>query len=325
MKAFIFDPLWDELITDELQKKIEASGLELLVTKEIAPLSESKSLFAGDEEKILCVNPDYVNWNLSSDDYKDIPNLKAILTASTGFEWVEKEAAKKLGIPICNVVNFNAQSVAEWAIMMMLNLARQTPRLIKNGFPLDFDKDYMKYRGVELKGKTVGIIGLGNIGEAIAERAQGLGMKVIYWSKSPKQNSYQLKELDELFKTADVIFPTMAKNEETLSIITESLIQSMKPSAMIVDIAHGLFKKELVLEMVANGMLFGFGFEDKKPANFNQYKGNIWAAPEYAWATDKSMQNCMTKWVENMVSAAQGKFPNNVISRDSERERERAY
>lgn len=310
MKAFIFDPLWDELITESLLKKLEGSDLELTITKEIAPLGKCKALFEGNEERILCLNPDYVGWQLTSEDYRDIPSLKAILTASTGYEWVDPAFASENKIPICNLVYFNSESVAEWAIMTMLNLARQVPRLIKDEFPLDFDKDYMKYRGIELKGKTAGIIGLGHIGNAIAERCAGLGMNVIYWSKSPKKTRFKYQDLDKIFIDADVLFPTMAKSPETLKLITKELVGSLKPTAMVVDIAHG-FKKELILDMVASGKLWGYGFE-AEPNNFGKYKGNVWAAPAYAWATDMSMHNCMKKWVDNMIDAANGKFPNKV-------------
>ena len=311
MKAFIFDPLWDELITNELLGRLKSSSLDLVVTKEIAPLSECKELFEGDEERLLCLNPDYVSWKLTSEDYKDIPSLKSILIASTGFEWVEQDAANKLDIPICHIVNFSTQAVAEWAVLMMFNLARQTPRLIKDGFPLDFDKDFMKYRGVQLKGKTAGIIGLGHIGSAIAEACKGLGMNVIYWSRSSANDAYQKVSLEQLLETADVIFPTAAKNPETLSLITEEHIKSMKKSAILVDIAHGLFNQEIVLDMVAKEKLFGYGFEGK-PSEFTEFEGNVWSAPPYARATDSSMNNSMTKWVENMVAATNKQFPNKV-------------
>lgn len=311
MKAFIFDPLWDELITDELLGKLKASGLELVITKTIAPLSDCRELFDGDDKRILCLNPDYVSWKLTSDDYKDIPNLKGILIASTGFEWVDQKVANKLNIPICQIVNFSTQAVAEWAITMMLNVARQTPRLIKDNFPLDYDKDFMKYRGIQLKGKTAGIIGLGHIGSAIAEACNGLGMKVIYWSRSSTNKDYEKVSLEQVLSTADVVFPTAAKNAETLSLISDQNIKSMKNSAILVDIAHGLFNQELVLDMVAKGSLFGYGFEGE-PNEFTKFKGNVWAAPSYAWATDSSMNNSMSKWVENMVDAAKDKFPNRV-------------
>lgn len=311
MKAFIFDPLWDDLVTDEILKKIKDSGLEIKVIKELAPLSECKELFAGDEERLLCLNPDYVGWKLKSEDYEKIPNLKGIFTESTGYEWVEPEAANKLGIPICNIVAFNTQAVAEWAIMMMFNLARQTPRLIKDGFPLDFDKDFSKYRGVQLKGKTAGIIGLGNIGSAIAERCAGLGMNVVYWSRSSANDAYEKLSLEELLSTADVILPATAKNDETLSLVNDDIIRTIKKDAIVVDIVHAMFNSDLLLEMVEKGDLFGYGFE-AEPKEFAKFKGNVWAAPAYAWATYESMYNSVAKLVDNIVNASKGEFPTRV-------------
>ena len=311
MKAFIFDPLWDELITDDLLGELKAGGLELIVTKEVAPLSDCAALFEGDDERILCLNPDYVGWKLSADDYKNIPSLKAILGAATSFSWVDTSYADSNQIPVCNIRNFSTEAVAEWAITMLFSVARQTPRLIKDGFPLDFDKDFMKYRGVELQGKTIGIIGLGNIGSAIAKRCAGLGMNVTYWSKSPKESNYQHKELAELFASSDVIFPTMALNDETKNLITPELLGSMKSTAMFISVVHELFDEQLILRMVKDGKLFGFGYE-ASPTMFNKHEGNVWAAPAYAWVTDGSMANSMTKWVENMVAATNNQFPNKV-------------
>jgi phosphoglycerate dehydrogenase-like enzyme len=311
VKAFIFDPLWDDLATDDIIAKIKASGLEVVVKKEVAPLSECKELFEGDEERLLCLNPDYVSWKLTSSDYKDIPSLKAILIASTGFEWVDQDVANERNIPVCQIVNFSTQAVAEWAVMMMFNLARQTPRLIKDNFPLDFDKDFMKYRGVQLKGKTAGIIGLGHIGSAIAGACKGIGMNVVYWSRSSTNDAYEKVSLEELMSTADVIFPTAAKNAETLALITDKHINSIKSSAIIVDIAHGLFSQEKILAMVAKGDLFGYGFEGE-PNSFTKFEGNVWAAPSYAWTTYESMRNSVVLWTDNMVSATKNEFPTRI-------------
>ena len=311
MKAFIFDPLWDKLITNELQTKLQEAGLTLEIVKEIEPIVKHAALFEGDEDRILCLNPDYVNWKVSIDDYKDIPNLKGIFGAATSFSWIDTSYADKNDIPVCNIRDFSTQAVAEWSIMMMFNLARQIPRLIKDDYPLDYDADFMKYRGIELKGKTVGIVGLGSIGSAIAERAQGLGMNVTYWSRSQKETSYEYKELADLFAESDIVLPTMAINEETKELITHELIRSMKQSAMMVSIVHGLFDESIVLDMVKEGDLFGFGFE-AKAGEFLNYEGNVWAAPEYAWTTDGSMNNAMVKWVDNMVNSAKGEFPNRI-------------
>jgi lactate dehydrogenase-like 2-hydroxyacid dehydrogenase len=311
MKAFIFDLLWPKLVDEKLQQQLDKCGVDVTVITDIKSLSETPELFEGNEERLLCLNPDYVGWKLKSDDYIDIPNLKGILTASTSFEWIESNVADERNIPICNIKNFSTQAVAEWAITMMLNLARQTPRLIKANFPLDYDADFMKYRGTQIKGKTAGIIGLGHNGTAIAERCAGLGMHVVYWSRSSRNEAYEYVELDELVRTADVIFPTFAKNEKSTSLITDELLQTMKPTTILIDTIEMLHDNTLILDMIKSNKLFGYGFE-AKPATFNEYEGNVWAAPAYAWVTFESMYNSEEKLVENIVSATNGEFPNRV-------------
>lgn len=311
MKAFIFDPIWDDLITSELLAKLSAIDVTPIVTKEIRPLRECRALYAGTEPRLLAINPDYVGWKVSKDDYRDVPNLRAILGAATSFAWIDTSVATDKDIPVCNIRNFSTEAVAEWAMTICHNLARQAPRLIKDRFPLDYDKDFMKYRGVELRGKTAGIIGLGHIGGAIAARCAGLGMRVVYWSRSKKDVAYTQLELAELFRTADVIFPTITDNADAKTLISDDLIGTMKRSAILVSIVHGLFNESLVLDMVRRGDLFGYGFE-AKPSTFGEYSGNVWAAPAYAWVTDGSMRNSMSAWVENMVLAAKGEFPNRV-------------
>ena len=311
MKAFIFDPLWDDLITDDLQAQLDESALDVVVTKTIAPLAECAALFEGDEERILCINPDYAGWKLGADDYRDIPGLRAILPASTAFGWIDTTVADTRDIAVCNVRGFCTEAVAEWAVTMMCNLARQLPRIINDGFPLDFDADYMKYRGIELHGKTMGIVGLGAIGSAIADRAQGLGMDVIYWNRSPKNSAHRAVELPELFATADVVVLAMARNDETATLVTPELLASMPATAMLLTVGDELVDDHVVLEMVRDGRLYGFGFEGK-PGTFASYEGNVWAAPAYAWATDGSMHNSMVKWIANMIDASEGRFPNRI-------------
>ena len=311
MKAFIFEPLWDELSTPELVNNLREAGVEYDVIKDVAPLADYAPLFAGDEERLLYLNPDYVSWKLTADDYKNIPNLKGIFGAATSFSWIDTSYATEHDIPVSNIKGFSAEAVAEWAIMMMLNVARQTPRLIKDGFPLDFDKDFMKYRGVELHDKIAGIVGLGKIGTLIAQRCKGLGMEVMYWSKNSRSDEFSYVELPELMANADVIFPIMAVNEETKGIITNELLHAMKPSAILIDETNHLFDQAEVFKMVCEGKLYGFGFE-AKPESFDKYEGNVWAAPAYGWATDSAMAASVRMQVENMVATTKGDFPNRV-------------
>lgn len=311
MKAFIFEPLWDELITLELLTSLKRAGVEYVVIKEVAPLRDHTPLYEGDEPRIIYINPDYVGWKLTEHDYKDIPNLKGIFGAATSFSWIEMGYATEHGIPISNIKGFSAEAVAEYAVMVMLNLARQVPRLVRDGFPLDYDKDFMKYRGIELHGKTAGIVGLGRIGNLIAKRCKGLGMNVVYWSEHSRSDEYQYLELEEAVSNSDVLFPIMATNDVSSKLIKPELLEKMRTSAIIVDMSHELFDHAAAIDMVNDGRLFGLGFEGK-PGTFNDYEGNIWAAPEYAWVTDNSMRASVRMQIENMIAALEGKFPNKV-------------
>ena len=103
----------------------------------------------------------------------------------------------------------------------------------------------------------------------------------------------------------------MTLTDETKSLLSDDLINTMKDTAILVAIEHALFNNQLVLEKVNQNKLYGFGFE-AEPQAFNKYEGNVWAAPAYAWATDSTMHNSLVKLIDNMVDAASGSFPNRI-------------
>ncbi|MBP9115468.1 MAG: hypothetical protein KBF89_03920 [Acidimicrobiia bacterium] len=312
MKLFALDPLWNELFNDTHGELLKNAGLELEVISEIVPMQEIESLYEGDQDRILLINPDFVGWSITTDDYKNIPNLKGIVLESTSFSYVDTSYADEKGIPVANIRNFVTESVAEWTMMMMLATARKIPLMLKAGFPLNFGSDFITYKGFDLKDKTIGIIGLGNIGSALGALAQGIGMNVKYWSKSTRSASYQYCELDEIFSSCDVVVPVMASNDDTNKLISDKHILSMKNDAIFIAVTHRDYNHDLLLKRVANNELFGYAFEDETPENFNKYDGNVWAAPQYAWTTDNSLRNSMDKSIEAVVSMAKGDIPNKV-------------
>lgn len=312
MKVFILDPLWNDLVDDSLLSMLRAAGIDPQVESELKPLEEIDGLYESGEARLLCVNPDYVSWNLKSEAYASIPDLAGIMLISTGFDWVDMRAADEKAIPVCNIRDFSTDAVAEWAIMMMLTLARRVPMMVKDGFPLNFDSDYLSYRGMQLKGKTAGIIGLGNIGTAIADRCEGLGMNVVYYSRSQKETDFTAVGLKQLMSQSDVVFPTIAYNEDTKRLLHNDLLRTMKPSSIFVSVAHHeLIDEPFVANLVASGKLYGYGFE-AKPGTFSEYDDNVWAAPAYAWDTRESMYKSLQMLCENVVMASQGVFPNKV-------------
>lgn len=307
IKLFVLDPLWDRLVTPKQLTALKASGLIIVVDATPKPLKEVKGLFEGAEPRILAINPDYLEWSLKNEDYKDIPGLQAIITQSTSFAWIELEAAAAAGTAVCNIRSFSAESVAEWAVMMMLALARKLPLLIKENFPLDLNN----YQGMELKGKTVGIIGLGNIGTAVAARCLGMGMNVVYWSRKSSDKRFKKVSLEQVFQ-ADVVVPTLASNIETNNLITQKLLRSMKLGALFVSVTEHYYDHVLLLKMVERGKLAGYGFESPNPADFKNYQGNVWAAPAYAWCTSTSMNKAMELWIDIMIAAANGHYPSRI-------------
>jgi lactate dehydrogenase-like 2-hydroxyacid dehydrogenase len=265
-----------------------------------------EGLTTGEEERVLALDPDFCNWSFTGADLASIPNLKALVLQTTGFDWVDVAACTAKNIPVIQLKGFSSEAVAEWALFMALALARKLPVLAQDGWKQDF----VKHEGVELKGKTAGIIGLGTIGLRIAELAAGAGMEVVYWSRESRSNTYKYVELAELLQTADVIFPAMAKNADTLSLLSPEAFGDVKENAIVVSVMHDLVAHEYLLKRVEAGTLFGYGFEEN--ASFDKYRGNIFASPEIAWATNGSMKRNGEMWTKAIIDAANGTYSSRV-------------
>ena len=307
MKVFILSPNVDTLFTPELKKKLKSSG-EVIIDKKPRDISKVKALFQGDEQRILALDPDFTEWKVNNGDIKKIPNLKAICLQTTSFSWIDVDYVKKLNIPVINLRGFSSKAVAEWAILMTFNVARKVPLVIKE----DWKYDYSKHKGIEIFGKTAGVVGMGSIGTNIAEKCKGLGMKVVYWSKNTRDNRFKYMKLEKLMKTADVIYPAVARNEKTAGLVTDKMIKGMKKSAIFVSVVHDVYNHKLLLKQADKNEIYGYAFEEESKVTFNKYKGNVWAGPQLAWATDGSMKRNAEQWVESVVSASKGSFKNRV-------------
>ena len=127
---------------------------------DFASIKELQSL----EEKIICIDPDFCDWTVPNLVF-DSPNLKAVVLQTTSFSWIDIDYAKSKNVPVVNLRGFPSIAVAEWATMMVLNIARKLPIVIKDRWK----QDYTTHKGIELRGKVAGVVGLGRIGTAIAE------------------------------------------------------------------------------------------------------------------------------------------------------------
>ncbi|MFA5827792.1 MAG: NAD(P)-dependent oxidoreductase [Candidatus Shapirobacteria bacterium] len=305
MKIYLLSPVAQTIFSSDFIDQLKPFG-EIIIDKDSKPVSQIKDITT-NEEKIIALDPDFCSWKLDKTDLESIPNIKAICIQSTSFSWIDIAYCQSVNIPVINIRNYSTESVAQWAVMMALMVARKLPLVIKNNWIADFSL----HPGLELKDKVVGIIGLGNIGKRIAEICQGFGMKVIYWSKNSVDSRFQKVELTELMSAADVIFPCLAQNSDTQDIITDNLIMTMKPVSIFISIVHKIYNHELLLTLVSDKKIYGYAFEESE-GNFSKYDGNIFASPELAWCTSESLERNLKFWLENIKNAINNDFSNRV-------------
>lgn len=261
------------------------------------------------ENKIIAIDPDFIDWKFPNDLIEKIPNLKGICLMSTSYSYIDLEFCEKRNIIVTNVPKYSTDSVAEYACFLMMSIARKVPLQIKNNLREDFSNTYLQ---MQVKGKKAAIIGLGSIGTRIAEILSEIGMDVIYWSKKSRNDKFEYKELSEIFKTADFIFPAFSVNEETKKIITDQLINLMKCTSSIVSIiGTDIFNTDLILNKIKNNELYGFAFEESN-SNLDSYEGNVMVTSPYAWYTKEALENCIEIWVQSIEGVNTGKIVNQV-------------
>lgn len=164
----------------------------------------------------------------------------------------------------------------------------------------------------EVTNKTMGIVGLGRIG-SIAELGKTMGMDVIYWSRSKKNNDYRHVELEELFRNADFIFPTLALNDETKKFVSSRLINLMKPtSSIIASVNSSIVDMDYLLKKVKDRKLYGCALESAEK-NINDYEGNVFVMFNNNWYTKETIDKKMKIWVDSIISVIKGK-PINLVN-----------
>lgn len=296
--------------TKEQLEELSSVG-EIVFLEEFFELNKAPYL-EDENPKILVVDPDWYNWDISAEHMAKIKNLKAICLSTTAFDWIDLDYCRKNKITVCNIPKYSTDSVAEYAVFLLMCLAKKFPLQIKNNYKMDYSIPMLT---TEIRGKTVGIIGLGTIGSRVASMCEALGMKVIYWSRSPKENDYKRVELEEIFTRADFVVPTFATNLETKKIISDDLISKMSGNALINIINNPceLYNHDLLLERAEKGEIsYAFeiyGNERKLP----EYKGNVMAAAPYAFYTKEAIDRLVAIWCQNVVGVCSGNLENVVV------------
>lgn len=271
---------------------------------------DSAEYLEDNEEKILMVDPEWYHWNLRKDHISKIKKLKAICINTTAFDWIDSQYCNNNGIIVTNTPKYSTDSVAEYAIFLIMCLAKKLPIQIKTNYKMEYNHEMLN---TEIRGKTVGIIGLGTIGTRIAELCSNLGMKVIYWSKSKKENTYERVEVDEIFKKADFIIPTFATNEATRKLITDKRIEMMNGNNLINIIINPveIYNHNLLLKKAEKNEI-GYAFEIYDDKTLNDFKGNVMATAPYSFYTKESIDRLVELWCNNTIGILNNNLQNVV-------------
>lgn len=204
-----------------------------------------------------------------------LPNLKYITTMSTGYDHVDLVAAKKRSVPVSNVPSYGENTVAEHTFALILALTRklfESVKRVKEG-----RYDFHGLRGVDLMGKTLGIVGTGHIGSHVARMAKGFEMNVLAYDafKNPalaKQIGFTYVPLTTLLKKSDIVSLHTPLLKTTHHLINKKNIGLMKPGSMLVNTARGaLIEPEALLEALNGGRLAGAGLDVLEDENLLQH------------------------------------------------------
>jgi glyoxylate reductase len=253
------------------------------------------------------------------------PRLRVVAVAAVGYNIVDVAAATRRGVLVTNTPGVLTETTADMAWALMLGVARRVPesdRFVRAGRWTGVY--WSQLMGADVHGATLGIIGLGRIGQAIARRAQGFGMRVLYHNRKPDLEAerslgavYRPKE--ELLREADFVVLSLPLSAESQHLIGARELALMKPSAFLVNVARGPVIDETALaEALRSGRIAGAGldvFEDEPKVHAGLLElENLALTPHIGSASRATRRRMATRAAENCVAALEGRRPPNLVN-----------
>ena len=260
---------------------------------------------------------------IGADDLALFPNLTLILVSATGYNIVDVQACKEKGIQVSNVPNYGTFSVAQHALAMLLNYSNQVDlheKSVKRGeWSTNQDWSYTLSPIREWYGKTLGIIGMGNIGQAFSNMAESLGMQVIYHhTKDLNLVNRKFVNINELASTSDVISLHCPLTEKTDKMVNSEFLSRMKSSSILINTSRGGLihsldlKSALVSGQISAALLDVL--EVEPPAVGHPLIGipNAIITPHIAWISLEARKRIVTSLENTLKSYIEGKVVNCV-------------
>ncbi len=285
----------------------------------------------------------FIYSNLSGDVLNQFRQLKMIATRSTGFDHIDLEHCRRNNIVICNVPTYGDHTVAEHVFGLLLAISHKIIPAVDRTRKGDFSLEGL--RGFDLEGKTLGVIGTGNIGRYVIRIAKGFNMKVLAFDISPDYElasslGFEYKKMDEVLAVSDIITLHVPSNEKTRHLISENEFSKMKDDVVIINTARGdVLDVHALAGAIADGKVAAAGLDvlPEEPtireevellrSVFRQQKKhnvetlltdhillrlrNVYITPHNAFNTREAVQRILDVTVANIKAFARGK-PRNV-------------
>jgi glycerate dehydrogenase len=261
---------------------------------------------------------------LGAELFVKLPNLKLILVAATGYNIIDTHAARQHNIAVCNVPSYGTNTVAQhtWALILELaNRVGEHGRSVSQGAWLNAtDWCYTIAPITELAGKTLGIIGFGNIGQKVAQIGSAFGMEVLFCSSSSKKNDLGSQiSLDLLLQKSDIVSLHCPANNQTTQMVNSSFLSKMKTSAYLINTSRGQLICEADLanalntSTIAAAALDVLSAEPPQPHNPLLSAANCLITPHNAWIAIEARQRIMETLEQNLKNFLNN-TPQNVVN-----------
>lgn len=317
MKIVLIEPFSISIeILDEYRIMLEKEGHEF-ITHDEKPKDEAEYLERAKDAEILMI----ANTPMPDSVIEQGEKLKLINIAFTGFDHVNVALASEKGIKVCNASGYSNTSVSELVIGMVLNIYRmicESHRQTRDG---GVAGEY--YTGYEIKGKTVGIVGLGKIGLQTAKLFQAFGASVMAYSRNEREEARSLGveyvSIEKLMKESDIVSVHLAMNEDTKGYISRELLELMKPNSIFINCARGpIVDNEALADLLDEGKIGAAGIDvfDMEPPIPVDYpllhSKNTLVTPHIAYLTEESMIRRAEIAFDNTMSFGKGNAKNLV-------------
>jgi len=252
------------------------------------------------------------------------PQLRIVANHAVGFDNVDVPEATRRGVPVSNTPDVLTETTADLAWALLLAAARRIAegdRFLRSRTPWIWGPQMMM--GVDIHGKTLGVVGFGRIGQAVARRASGFGMKVIYSSSSGPRSvdgiEAEHREFDDLLKEADLVSVNVALNDATRHLFGEAQFRAMKPTAVLVNTARGpVVDEQALARALQAGEIFAAGIDvfEKEPEVHPELLEceNAVIIPHLGSATIDTREAMGMLAAENIVAVFEGREPPTLIN-----------